>query len=165
MIDWQRLSVKGEYYAAELERADQIDGALRSMWRKICNAVLPAHEPSEWNLLKVEIWADSGRLIAFPAVDAQTRNDRGGCELVVQPLLSFWERLADSDESDESFERQVYDHLRVIADQAIAAFEVELLVECRRVAADRNRVTVACYNAASTSGLAERTFAVASPER
>lgn len=159
MIDWRRLPGGEEYYTARVTAEHELHDALRSMWRTVCELALPVHEASEWAMLKVEMWPDSGRIIAFPAIDSLNRKDRGGCELMVEPLFEFWEKLAESDESDESFESKLGERLTDLSLKVLAAFEdVYKRQECQHLRERRRHVVVGCYNAESTVAIVQKAF-------
>lgn len=62
------------------------------------------NRPEDWDYLKAEIWADSGRLMMFVAKSSSRfRTDRCVVQIVWLPLLDQWESLCDSDLRDDKF--------------------------------------------------------------
>lgn len=65
------------------------------------------NRPEDWDYMKAEIWADSGRVIMFVAKSSSRfRTDRCVVQIVWPPLLDQWEALCDSDLEDDDFARE-----------------------------------------------------------
>ncbi|MBI2422017.1 MAG: hypothetical protein HYV27_04235 [Candidatus Hydrogenedentes bacterium] len=78
--------------------------ALVEMWRIVAAEILPENKSIDWDHLKIEFWADSGRIIVYPASSKSlTRIERAGCQVIFPSLLESYEKLADSDISDLEF--------------------------------------------------------------
>jgi hypothetical protein len=62
----------------------------------------------DWDVIRVELWLDSGRIIVFPALDPLTeRVERSGCQLICDELVAFYERLVDCDIGDDEFDEEI----------------------------------------------------------
>jgi len=94
--------------------------ALSEMWKFFVTTVLPANAEVGWNCFRVEIWADTGRILLFPR-DARSRErvERAGLCLVMRELRNKYEELERLDES--SFEAELAAELRALADEILAA--------------------------------------------
>ena len=110
-IEWAEEKDRSRifYRAATAADTDQtLLEAFDEVRRKLATDVLPKHTMSEWDSLRVEFWSDSGRLILYPGhANSPARSEKAGCELMVQSLFDFWERLVESDISDDEFGRRV----------------------------------------------------------
>ena len=90
------------YIEAEVEAASS--RSLVELWQQVLDYVLPKHKSNEWDFVKVEFWADSGRVIIFPSLSGSSKRvDKAGCQLIDRSFLSKWEDLCDQDIDDDQF--------------------------------------------------------------
>jgi len=78
--------------------------AMREMLETFEREVLPKNKDINWDCIRTEIWADSGRFIIFP-ISSQTENriEKAGCQVIFSDLLESYNELADSDVDDDIF--------------------------------------------------------------
>lgn len=82
--------------------------------------MLPANAGATWNRFRVEIWADTGRVLLFPADAAKNeRVERAGLCLNIPELQDKYEELEGLNE--DSFEAALTTELRALADEILAA--------------------------------------------
>ncbi|MEL6548101.1 MAG: hypothetical protein AAFQ82_25975, partial [Myxococcota bacterium] len=73
----------------------------------------PANAGVMWNRVRVEIWADTGRVLLFPADGATNeRVEKAGLCLYMQELQAKYEELERLDE--DSFEAALTTELQVL---------------------------------------------------
>ena len=101
-----RLSMTSEDYSTiEIDSLTELPSSITRLATEITNRVLPLQRASTraWSEIRIELWIDSGRVIAFPAeAEAQERTDVGGCQVCcaeLQQVVSDLDvsSLADSD--------------------------------------------------------------------
>jgi len=119
-MEWQDL--KCGFSMATVAEGEPLEIAMREFFKRIEADVLPKNEGVDWNYIRVEFWADSGRMIAFPA--SRTKNERiekAGCQVAFEELLAQYEELADSDMEDEAFTAALIDVERTWIERFVAA--------------------------------------------
>ncbi len=106
-MEWEEL--KG-YFTGECHVVGRIDVAMECLCDKLGSDVLPMSENVDWDYVRIEVWADSGRFIAYPAkASSKSRIDKAGCQVVFDELAS---RIAELDKlleegmSDEQYEQR-----------------------------------------------------------
>ncbi len=101
-MDWQDL--KGGFSIASVASKHSVDEAMLELCERIRIDVIPKNEKVDWDHLRVELWADSGRIIVFPSsITSSGRIEKAGCQVVFSTLLERYEKLADSDLDDNAF--------------------------------------------------------------
>ena len=101
-MEWQVL--KSGFTMAKVELNESIDEALTELCQHIKQHVIPKNDGVSWDCLRIEFWADSGRIIAFPSSTSNPdRIEKAGCQVVFADLLAQYEHLADSDLGDDAF--------------------------------------------------------------
>lgn len=101
-MEWREIS--NHFTMATVESGKSIEKSMMELCRHIHDCILPANEGVSWNCLRVELWSDSGRMIAYPAIATNTdRIENAGCQIVFDELLMEYEKLADSDLNDDDF--------------------------------------------------------------
>lgn len=101
-MEWQTL--QGGFTMATVAKGEPLDVAMLAFCRQIQEQVIPQNHGVLWDHVRVEIWADSGRLIAFPARRLEReRIEKSGCQVVFDELRGQYEELADSDMADDAF--------------------------------------------------------------
>lgn len=83
---------------------DPIDASLLEFCNHIRTTVVPQNEGVDWDCIRVELWPDSGRIIAFPSNSRRSeRIERAGCQVVFEDLLAAYEEIADLELDDHAF--------------------------------------------------------------
>jgi hypothetical protein len=101
-MEWQEL--KNSFTMAKVELSESIEEALTEFCQHIKEHVIPKNDGVAWDCLRIEFWADSGRIIAFPSSTSKPyRIEKAGCQVVFADLLAQYEHLADSDLDDAAF--------------------------------------------------------------
>lgn len=93
---------------------------LEETWEFFGTVVLPLNAGVTWDHFRVEIWADTGRVLLFPA--DKTKDDRvekAGVCLNFAELQARYEDLEDLDE--DSFEAELNKELQNLAAAILAA--------------------------------------------
>jgi hypothetical protein len=69
-----------------------------------------------WEIIRFEIWPDSGRIIGFPAlINFSKRTDIAGTQVVCAEIVDDFEVVGGSDISDEHYERYAMQVVRKMA--------------------------------------------------
>ena len=100
------------------------DGALDEAIRDLIGRVLPAHAVIgiRFDELRFEIWEDSGRVIAFPALRRLTRRiDMAGVQVVAPDIAEEVARLDHSRLSDHKYTTQLRTLIGKVATRVHAA--------------------------------------------
>jgi hypothetical protein len=101
-MEWQEIN--NGFAMATVGSGDSVEDAMMQLCERVARDVIPMNRDVDWDYLRVEFWADSGRIIVFPASTSMAdRIEKAGCQLVFEDLLSRYEELADSDISDDEF--------------------------------------------------------------
>ena len=101
-MEWQEL--KNSFTMATVKPSESIEQALTELCQHIKQHVIPKNEGIAWDCLRIEFWADSGRIIVFPSSTSKSdRIEKAGCPVVFADLLAQYERLADSGLDDDAF--------------------------------------------------------------
>ena len=70
----------------------------------LSDSVLPKHE-NKWDHIRIEIWADTGRIISFPHNTAlDDRIDNGGVIISCSELEGLISALDDSDKEESEYD-------------------------------------------------------------
>jgi hypothetical protein len=86
---------------------------------RVIEAQASSNQP--WDIIRFEIWEDSGRIIGFPALtNFQNRTDVAGAQVICPEIVADIEKIDDSDISDAEYERYI---IRIIRKMARALFE------------------------------------------
>ena len=119
-MDWQELS--NGYSLATVSAGEALDVPMRGLCTRIREHVIPRHEDANWDHVRIELWSDSGRIIAFPSSSAdRRRSEKAGCQVVFEALLAEYEGLADSELDDEAFASALLDVERKWIERFLAA--------------------------------------------
>lgn len=125
-MEWQDLTAG--FTTATVAEDESLDVAMHGFCEQIRAYVLPKNQGVDWNYIRVELWSDSGRMIAFPANRSKNeRIEKAGCQIVFNALLAQYEDLADSDIDDDAFAEALVDAKRSwIQNFVVAAREAGL---------------------------------------
>lgn len=133
MMNWNCVEQEGSVrVAAELEKGEDLDCAMESLWHAFILNVVPLHKSVIWDYIKIEFWEDSGCLLVFPANSkVEGRVDKAMCDLTINDLKetyeSFLNKSGDWDEDALELE------FKKVAQCAIRAFKrVQALRRLRR---------------------------------
>lgn len=119
-MEWQDL--KGGFSTATVAEGEPLEIAMRDFCEQIRANVLPKHMEVDWNYIRVEFWADSGRMIAFPAISSKNeRIEKAGCQVVFEDLRAQYEELANADLEDAAFTEALIDAERSWIQRFVAA--------------------------------------------
>ena len=154
------LGTSDELYTGVVKESDDVDEALRELWRKFIRNVLPKHSPEEWTYAAVEFWADSGRVIVYPARDLE-RRERAVCQLIIESFENEWGEIGDAELNGEvdadEFARRIADVERRYSERVIHALR-QVLAEFR----DPEIVNVKLFNFEDTEPFEEQAVSVTS---
>lgn len=110
-------STSGGVLLCQARVSDVEANVIVELWLKFLT-LFSCSASGKWNAIKIEIWADSGRIIIFPGVSGKADRDEEFClEVHVASLFDFFEQLSDSDIDDEAFDDQVNGHVRGLIDR------------------------------------------------
>jgi len=85
-----------------------VESDAKEMWEVFHREVVPLNQEVAADYVRVEIWADSGRIIVFPATSKTPRRiEKALCQVAFERLLTFYQQLATSDASDSVFSDQL----------------------------------------------------------
>jgi len=141
-VDWT-ANTTDDLLAFEAEAQDGSPAAqlasAGAVWALLADKILPRHQPEEWNVLRLEVWPDSGRTIVFPARDPyEERTDRALAQVHWPVLQATWDDCeADDSVDDEAFDAMIADVTNLIVRAFEQSFEQSTL---------RDRVRVDCYS-------------------
>ena len=94
---------------ATVAPGESLDQAMADFCQHIKDTVIPRNTGVAWDYLRVELWSDSGRIIAYPASSSSSeRIEKAGCQVVFGDLLAEYEQLADSELDDNDFEAALF---------------------------------------------------------
>lgn len=97
--------------------------ALDEAMAVVAREVLPAHAAEDWEVLRVELWPDTARMLVYPATRAATdRIDRCMVQLTWPVLRRAWDRFEAADEEDEDEEARFEEVRDRFADAFVQAF-------------------------------------------
>tara|TARA_R110002073_G_scaffold171358_1_gene328379 strand:+ start:186 stop:644 length:459 start_codon:yes stop_codon:yes gene_type:complete len=115
-MKWEETKNKNvSLYQARV--ADLENSLAQELWLKFFT-LLENCSSDLWNAIKVEIWADSGRVIIFPGVADKVDRDEDFClEFYVESLFDFFECVSDSDIDDDEFDNQVKSRVSSVTEQ------------------------------------------------
>lgn len=115
-MKWQRTvsgASRTEIYSLDAQEIAPLV-AFTELWRFVELTILPLHTNVNWDHLRIEIWAETGRFIVFPASSQSRFHIRKAvCQVVFAALLQESEaidaRFPDDDFSGEEgdFERTI----------------------------------------------------------
>ncbi|MDX1526930.1 MAG: hypothetical protein R3273_11905 [Pseudidiomarina maritima] len=110
--------MRSRYRVFECEESEEVEAALKDLISDISARVIPIQneEGKPWQIIRFEIWEDSGRIIAFPAMaDMDARTDIAGAQISCTELARFVEYLDSSDLSDEAHEQELLEIVDSVA--------------------------------------------------
>ena len=107
-MKWEKQNNQSvEFYTGIAEGINPKDAAVE-MWKLFNGDIVEKNRGVEWDFIRVEFWADSGRVIVFPASSRSVeRIEKAGCQIVFPALLESYEELADSEISDAEFSEKL----------------------------------------------------------
>ena len=91
-------------------QAATLEDGLPKLLHDLKSRVIPDHERAgiTFDEIRFEIWWDSGRVIAFPALrPLDKRIDTSGAQIVCSDFLAQAETLMDSELSDDDFDDEI----------------------------------------------------------
>jgi len=119
-MEWEE--VKKNYYVGEVAAGGSVEQAMTEFCTDISERVIPQNDGVDWDCLTVEIWADSGRMIAFPSsTSTRERIEQSACLVVFADLLAKFDELGNLGLEDKAFEAAVIRELRVWIDKFLDA--------------------------------------------
>jgi hypothetical protein len=100
--------VTAGYTVATVPVDESVSDALVELCRQIRDGVIPINKEVQWDYLRFELWLDSGRIVVYPALTAAVaRVERGACQIEFEAMRDEYDRLAESEMSDEDFSREI----------------------------------------------------------
>lgn len=107
-MNWQKTTSGAKQVVGYIGNAEGLPAAegLQELWKLMVSDVVPLNAAVEWDFIKLEIWPDSGRLIAFPASSqSRFRVEMAVCQVFFPSLLQAYEEIDDEiDDGDEDEE-------------------------------------------------------------
>lgn len=112
-----------------------IDESAAAIWRLFQQEVLPRHERSDWHVVRLEFWPDSGRSILFPAKKPfRDRTEKAMVDVCWSGLLQLWETLeADESISERTFDKRIRTHVETLLRGFRNTFDKTALASAVRV--------------------------------
>ena len=110
-----------------IESWSQIPDGLRAMLEDIEHRVIPAQaHGKKWDYMRIELWPDSGRFIAFPAhSEEEFRVDVTGCQLVCEEIVSDFMATESIGANLGSEVEKIYDRMVALATPAFEQLSCE----------------------------------------
>ena len=107
-MNWQKSTSGAKQFVGYIGNAEgSNEEALQELWRLISSDILPLNSEVEWDYIKLEIWPDSGRIIAFPASSqSRFRVEMAACQVFFPLMLQAYEEIDDENLEDEEAEEQ-----------------------------------------------------------
>ena len=99
-----------DFKQIDCDRWNEIPSAVIDAIRDLDTRVIPLQNESgnEWNIIRVEIWEDSGRIIVFPSKEKNPeRIDISGTQIICKEIKSEVEILDNSSLSDQDYNNQI----------------------------------------------------------
>jgi hypothetical protein len=85
-----------------------VEQAFAEMWKLFVEKVIPLHSEVKWNVYRVEIWPDSGKLLLFPGCKGAAKYVHlAGCEVLVEALRQKMQEAIFSNREDEDVEKEM----------------------------------------------------------
>lgn len=97
------------FLSIDIESFADLPAALARLVSDIHERVIPRQQTSDraWSEIRIELWIDSGRVIAFPAESPlRERTDVGGCQIYCAELSQMVADLDASDLADSDYDVQ-----------------------------------------------------------
>ncbi len=114
----KRLSSPPEFFSATAPPGDQTHW-LRKMWSFFGQTVLPLNSSVDWDYIYVELAAEVGRVVVFPASSrTPNRVEKAGCYVVYPGLQSKYEELQALDE--DAFEEGLTHEMEALSQDIFA---------------------------------------------
>ncbi len=134
-MDWTELDAGFELATVACDMPH--DEAILDIFSKLADKVLPLRTGEEWDHIRMEFWADSGRVVVYPALsNKQDRTEKAGCQVVFEDLLRTYESLANSELTDDAFEVQINKELHTWTDEIISIASKSPLTDTRLIFID-----------------------------
>lgn len=104
MLNWTRQEIRNRIviFRTTILPEHSIESAAKEFWKTIPEEFFALNESIDWDRFRLEIWADSGRIICFPEnQQLRKRIDKSLCELDVPALAARNEEILIENEDDE----------------------------------------------------------------
>ncbi|MDP5255839.1 hypothetical protein [Vibrio sp. HB161653] len=113
------------YNSLSCESWNALQDTLRALCDDIENRVIPLQKESgkECTYVRIEIWEDTGRVIAFPAASLEDRIDVAGSQVQCQSIADDILALDQSGLDDDAYENAVNDIICRIGNTVHTVFE------------------------------------------
>jgi len=121
-MEWK--DIDKDYSIAEVEPGGSVAEAMTDFCMHIKERVIPQNENEglHWDCLSVELWPDSGRMIAFPSLTStRERIEKAACQVMFGDLLAKFDELGNLGLEDKAFEAAVLREIRVWIDKFLDA--------------------------------------------
>ena len=129
-MEWasdQGVSSAPEFFFATMSGGER-RVALGEMWRFFASTVVAANRDVRWDVVRVEIWADTGRVLVFLSnVAFDKRIEKAGLCLIIPALQVRYEKLERLDE--ELFEAALTTEIKELADDILATARSARMVQ------------------------------------
>ncbi len=110
MVEWktEKDTKNKVIFFTGIAHIGEFENGVIELWRKFFIDSLPLNKDINWDVIRVELWLDSGRIIIFPAFEKNLeRIESSGCQMFFYDLHEYYENLADSKISDKQFDAEV----------------------------------------------------------
>jgi hypothetical protein len=104
-MEWSGSQQQGtDIYCTQIEERDwrKMANPLSQFWERFCLVCLEKCQQEKWNRILLEIWIDSGRIIAYPALEQR----KVLFQVTISFLLELFEMLPDPVEDPVGFRDQ-----------------------------------------------------------
>lgn len=97
------------------------------LWSTFIAKAIPMHAPNTWEVCRVEIWLDSGKIVLLPSLRGSTRyTHNAACEVIVEDLRLKIEKVIFSNEDPALVEAEMEKQQSLYSDYL---FEAALRME------------------------------------
>jgi hypothetical protein len=110
--------VADAYLNISCARWDELPQAVTALAGDLLTRVVDLQNQSgrNWDYFRLEIWEDSGRIIAFPAYSRERfRVDVAGCQITCAEIEADLERLISLELPDDTYEQRATTLVRRVA--------------------------------------------------
>lgn len=115
-----------------------IEDILKEVWVLLWSEMLPLNSDVVWDYIKIELWVDSGRIIAYPASSKSTfRVEKAVCSVFFPLLLEQYETLSAKHFGIEVLEEVAEFEVQQLFEREVTELELEWIRKAELAAQDQ----------------------------
>lgn len=154
-MDWQTTEDKRGYrIVTGMDTIAAPTEVAAPLLQHFISDIAPLQRDQSWDYIRVELWPDSGRIIALPASStSDIRIENGTCQVISKTLLTFYNQLADSSIPDDEFTDKLLELATAIAESIISAAHAIGLANIL----NKDIIRIACFDSDETTALLDVT--------